>query len=130
MIGLYGIIGAPHKHKFSDLKKRLLRKSYQNHEYQTNEMSLGRSHLGIFFPNNQPVWDDSGKYGITIDGYIFSRDEDTLSTCSNQGHSILNHILILYKKKGDNFIHDIKGGVFNLIIIDFKAMKIKLFNSI
>lgn len=129
MPGIFGVLGEYSVDKFVKIEDSLDHfGDYKKDRFISPEIKVGRLHLGTFFPQDQPIWDEHKKCGIMVDGYLILHE----NICDSQenGHETLKQLVNIYMKEGDSFIERIKTGRFNFLVIDYERREIKIINDI
>ena len=116
--------------KFERLRNTLaaLRTGYEDF-YVNDKVGIGRFHHGLLFPSSQPVWSRSRRVALFLDGYLFLNDTDDFSTFEQKSEEVLQKIVEEYEGKGIQFIRGIRGGIFNLLILDNAENKLYILND-
>ncbi|MBI4436590.1 MAG: hypothetical protein HY590_04180 [Candidatus Omnitrophica bacterium] len=116
--------------KFERLRNSLatLKTAYEDC-YVNDQVGIGRFHHGLLFPSSQPVWSRSRRTALFLDGYLFLNDTDNFSTFERKSEEVLQKIVEAYEEKGIPFIREIRGGIFNLLILDDAENKLYILND-
>lgn len=129
MPGIFGVLGECSVDEFVKIEDSLAHFGhYKKDRFISPEIKVGRLHLGTFFHQEQPIWDEHKKCGIMVDGYLILHE----NICDSQekGQETLKQLVNIYMKEGDRFIERIKTGRFNLLVIDYERREIKIINDI
>ena len=116
--------------KFETLRKALMARETGHGDYYLGDTAaVGRFHHNFLFASPQPAWSGSKKIAVFLDGYLFLNEDDNFATLECASVGMLQEMIGRYEREGIQWVRDILGGIFNLVILDYREDKMYIVND-
>ncbi len=137
MPGILGIISSRDvQSNTSTLEKMIASvkhsEKYKVDKYKKNSLYMARVHLGLFNPEQQPIFNEAKNLCIFMDGKIYGYKEKILEL-KQIGHKFkvnneAEFCLHFYEEYGKKFVKEL-NGTFIIAIYDFEKESLLIFND-